>query len=134
VIFAAPRRPASLLDAERGDGNQPRFWRHDEADGQHAVLLAPFHDVAGLNENLLIAGVLDLQFIDAASLDHLDAALCERLGQGQRNGPIRALAMDEVDGKVLVHVRAGHPAIWVGEGGAARSIQCRKCRDGQGSN
>ena len=86
MVLLAARRPAALLDAERGDRQAARFRRQQEAHGEHAVLLAALDDVAGLDEHLLGAGVLDLQLVDAAGLDHLHLALGQRLLQRERDG------------------------------------------------
>ena len=101
---------------------------------EHAVLAAALHDVARLDEDVLAAGVLDLELVDLARLDDADAALVERLLQRQRHRSRRARTVNEIDGEVLVNVRAGDAILVVGEGKARRQrdgAQNRKTRCGQ---
>ena len=134
MILGAARGPAALLHAERGDGDHARFRRQHQADREHAILLAALHDVSDLDEDLLVAGVLDLQFVDATGLDHLHAAFRERLGQRQRHGAVGAGSVDEINGEVLVHVRARDLAIGICKSGAAGDTECRKCRRSKRNN
>ena len=85
-ILLTARGPAALLNAERGDADLAGLWRQDEADGQHAILLAALHNIARLDEHILGPGVFDLQFVDAAGLDHAHRLLGHRLLQRQRHG------------------------------------------------
>ena len=134
MILRTARRPAALLHAERGDGDHSGFRRQHQADREHAILLSALHDVSHLDEDLFVAGVFDLQLIDAAGLDHLHAALRKRLGQRQRRGALGAVSVDEVNGKVLVHVRARHLAIGIRKGRAARDTECRTSRGRERNN
>ena len=76
-----------MLDAEGGKSDLAGLGRQHEAHGQDAVLLAAFHDVAGLDENVFFAGVLDLQLVDLARFDDAHAALGECFLQSERHGP-----------------------------------------------
>ena len=78
-----------------------------------------------------LAGVLDLELVDLARLDDADAALVERLLQRERHGARRAGAVDEVDGEVLVNVRAGDAGAWRRRRQSAR--RRRQSRGRQGS-
>ncbi len=82
-----------------------------QADAEHAILLAALHDVAGLDEDLLIADVLDLQLVDLADLAHLDGLLGQRLRQRERHGAAAGLAVHEIDRQIAVDHRAGQPIV-----------------------
>jgi hypothetical protein len=123
-----------LLHAERGDGDHSRFRRQHQTDREHAILLAAFHDVSHLDEDLFVADVFDLQLVDAPGLDHLHAALRKRLGQCQRRGALGAISVDEVNGEVLVHVRARHLAIGIRKGRATGDTECRASRGRERNN
>src|SRR5580704_14833029 len=115
-VLAAARRPAALLDAERGDRDRPGMGLQQQADAEHAVLLPALHDIAGLNEDLFAAGVLDLQFVDLSELAHHDGLLGERLGERQRDRAAARLAVHEIDRKVAVHGRTGQAVVVAGVG------------------
>jgi hypothetical protein len=87
LILLAARRPAALLYAEGGDRHAPGFRGQHEAHGQHAILLAALDDVAGLDEHLFRAGILDLQLVDAAGLGNLHAPLGQGFLQRERDRP-----------------------------------------------
>src|SRR6516165_197782 len=70
--LAAACRPAALLDAERGDGKRSRMRLEQQADGEHAVLLPALHDVAGLDEDFLVAVIVDRELVDPADLAYVD--------------------------------------------------------------
>src|SRR5206468_1794277 len=66
--FRAALRPATVLDAEGGDGDAPRMRGHDQIDGEHTILLAALDDVARLDEDLVVGDVLDGEFVDVPRL------------------------------------------------------------------
>ena len=80
--------------------------RQDEACGERPVLPAALHDLAGLDEHLGGAAVLDLELIDVAGFVHPYAAVGERLLQGERHRTGRGWAMDQIDRQVFMHHRA----------------------------
>ena len=82
-----------------------------QTHAEHAVLLPALHDIAGLYEDLLAAGVLDLQLVDLADLAHLDGLLGERLLQCQRDGAAAGFAMHEIDREVAVDRRTGQAIV-----------------------
>ena len=60
----APSAPAPPLHAEGGDRQLAGLGGRDEIHGDHAVLFAAFHDVAGLDVDLRVGNVLDGQLMD----------------------------------------------------------------------
>ena len=80
-----------------------------QADAQHAILLPALHDVAGLDEDFLVALIGNGELIDLADLTHLDGLLGQCLGQGQRHRPAAGFAMHEIDREIAVHLGTGQP-------------------------
>ena len=97
-----------------------------QAHAEHAVLLAALHDVAGLDEDLLAAGVLDLQLVDLADLAHLDGLLGERLRERQRDRAAAGLAVHEIDREIAVDRRTGQPIVVGGFGMRAPAGEWRQ--------
>jgi hypothetical protein len=83
-VLLAACRPAALLDAERVDRDAAGFWWQQQAHHQGAILLAALHDVTRLDENRLVAAVLDLELVDVAGLAHLNCAFGQCLFKCQR--------------------------------------------------
>ena len=104
-----------------------------EAHAEHAVLLPALHDIAGLDEDLLVAGVLDPQLVDLADLAHLDGLLGERLGERQRHRAATGLAVHEIDREVVVHRRTGQAIVVarLGIRGAAGELSHAEREGGQ---
>lgn len=71
--------------------------RQDAADAQHAVLLAAFYDVACLNEDIPIAGILDRKLVDLPGLAHDDGFVLQRLFECQRHRTAARGAVNEID-------------------------------------
>ena len=85
--------------------------RQDEAHAEYAILLAAFHDVAGLNEDLLVAEIFDLDLIDVADLAYLDDLLGECLLQGERDRTAARLPVYEIDRQIGMNRRAGQTVV-----------------------
>src|ERR1700684_2068699 len=128
-VFIAARRPPAGLDAERRDRHLARSRRQQQIDRQHAVLLAALHDIAGLNIDLVLAGILHRQFIDAAGLADLDDPLGQRLLQGQRHSAAASRAVYEIDRKVVVNDRTGDLYAGVGKGRRSKWKRRKERRD-----
>ena len=92
----------------------PEFGGMRRLDRQHAILPAAFDDVAELDEDRLVAGILDLELADVAGLVNDDGAIEECLLEGGRNGAGRGLPAHQVDGEVLVQQRLGDLEAGVG--------------------
>src|SRR5207247_1192987 len=100
---------AALLDAERRKGDRPTVRRHYQAGVDGAVLLAPLQTVAFLQEQVVIALVVDLQFTDLllgllGDLDHLSL---KTLRERDEVALILSTGMNEIDRQVLVGIRSG---------------------------
>src|SRR5207248_1941776 len=77
-VLAAARRPAAAFHAIRSNGYGAGARRQQQTCAEHSILLAAFHDIARLDEDLLIADVLDLNLVDPTDLSHLDRSLAPR--------------------------------------------------------
>ena len=76
--------------------------REDAADAEHAVLLAAFYDVARLNEDVPIAGILDRKLADLPGLTHDDGFVPQRLFECQRHRTAARRAINEIDREIAV--------------------------------
>lgn len=81
--FAPALTPAALLDAERRHAHAPAAGRHDEVRAEGAVLPPALDHVTGLQEQVEVSEVLDLQLVDVARLVKLGTAVGEALAEHQ---------------------------------------------------
>src|SRR5262249_31856841 len=81
-------------------------WQQ-QADAEHTILLSALHDIAGLDEDRLVAGVLDLELVDLTGLADGDDFLRQRLLQGERHRSAARGAMHEVNRKISKRHRIG---------------------------
>src|SRR5208337_5329591 len=71
-VLAPARRPAAALHAIRSHRYGAGTRRQHQAHAEHAILLAALYDVARLDEDFLVAAVLDLHLVDPTDFPHRD--------------------------------------------------------------
>src|SRR5215469_10611802 len=101
--------------------------RHDKADHEYTVLLPTFHDIAGLNKDLLVAKIFEFEFIDLAGLAHAYGTFRERFLQGEGDRSGHRGTVDQVDREIAVAVRSRNAII-------IRGMRTSQCRDGEHRN
>lgn len=106
-ILLATRLPAALFDTKGVERDLAGFRFEHHGRRQDAILPAAFDDISGMDQHLVLAGVLNGQLTNAAGLVNCDGALVQRFIQRQRHWAIGAFAMHEVDGEVVVGVGSG---------------------------
>jgi hypothetical protein len=106
-ILAATGRPPPLLHTKRGDRDSSRFRRQHEADHERTVLLAALHDVARLDEDIVVAEILDLELIDVTGFAHLHQAPGQRFFKRERHFARGRFTVDEMDREIFVRYRTG---------------------------
>lgn len=107
-----------MLDAEGGDGDLAGVGGQDVVGAEGAVLFAAADDVAGLDVDVAVGDVFDLEFVDVGDFVDEDFLFLEGFLEGQVGlGAGAVLAVDEEDVEIAVGVGSGDAVIADGHGG-----------------
>src|SRR5262249_37579047 len=105
------RMPAALLDAERRQRQLAAFGGDYQAGDDYPILLPPAQAVAFLEEQRVVALVVDHEFayLLLLLLRHGDQALLKAFIEGNERSFVLLVVMDEEHQQVLMGIRARYP-------------------------